>query len=203
MNSITAFLAIAGSISLGAISPGASFLYIAQLAANKRSLAIRATLGLALGGALYGLLAIWGLAKIVINNPIAMNSLRALGGAFLCYLGVSLWLGATKPLVSVSKTKRTAPLLTGFVTQVSNPKTIVIYVSVYGALLPASPEGWLYYALPATMFVIEGVWYTIVSLALSSERSRAVYLRAKSTLDRLAGAVLGLIGASFFVAIWG
>ena len=204
MNDLTAFLAIIGAISVGAISPGPSFLYIAQLAANRRSAALQATLGLALGGALYGALAVWGVARVISGNSLAMGLLRGFGGVFMLYLGISLWIHA-KDSLSTSEAPRSSRnnLLFGFITQVSNPKTIVIYVSVYGALLPHSPAPWLYVALPAAMFTIEFTWYTIVSFVISSEASRTFYLRLKLWIDRVTGLVLALVSISLFLAIFG
>ena len=203
MNQTTSFLAIIGAISLGAISPGPSFFYIAQLAANRRSFALQATIGMAIGGALYGFLAIWGVAKVISTTPLAMNALRVIGGMFLVYLCLTLWRAADQmPEDSPSAASKTKPFIRGLITQVSNPKTMIIYVSVYGALLPEEPASWLYYALPAAMFAIEALWYTFVSLALSTASSRRLYLRSKKWFDRAAGAVLGLIGVSFVAGIW-
>ena len=43
-------------------------------------------------------------------------------------------------------------------------------------------------------FAIEAGWYTIVALTFSSARPRGFYLRAKRFIDRMAGAVIGLLG---------
>lgn len=204
MSDLPAFLAIIGAITFGAISPGPSFLYIAQLAANRRSAALQATIGLALGGGLYGALAVWGVARLISSSVVAMSMLRAFGGLFMLYLGISLWIHAKDTIVTQDSPRRSRNnLLFGFLTQISNPKTIVIYVSVYGALLPRSPEPWLYVALPAAMFAIEMVWYTIVSFVISREASRNFYLRLKVWIDRLTGLVLSLLGISLVLAIFG
>lgn len=203
MNSTAAFLAIVGAISLGAVSPGPSFLFIAHLAANRRSFALQATLGMALGGALYGLLAIWGIAKVISTTPLAMNLLRVIGGMFLLYLCFTLLRNARQGLMATSDlTARFGPFARGLITQISNPKTMIIYVSVYGALLPQEPANWLYVALPVAMFTIEAVWYSCVSFTLSTASSRDLYLRGKRWIDSASGCILGLIGLSFIAGIW-
>lgn len=203
MNQITAFLAIVGAISLGAISPGPSFVYIAQLAAQRRAAALQATIGMVIGGAFYGFLAVWGVAKVITFSPLAMNLLRVAGGVFLLYLCFSLWQASNSAFkASNNSVIETRPFIRGLVTQVSNPKTMIIYVSVYGALLPQQPASWLYLALPIAMFAIEAIWYSFVSLALSTSGSQNLYLKGKKWFDRAAGAVLGLIGLSFIAGIW-
>jgi threonine/homoserine/homoserine lactone efflux protein len=49
-------------------------------------------------------------------------------------------------------------------------------------------------ALPPLIFVQESAWYALVALAFSASRPRAIYLRAKTWIDRAAGAVIGLLG---------
>ena len=77
----------------------------------------------------------------------------------------------------------------------SNPKAAIVYGSVFAALLPPSLPGWIYIVLPPLIFVLETTWYAAVALLFSAETPRAAYLRSKHWFDRLAGAVMGLLGA--------
>ena len=83
--------------------------------------------------------------------------------------------------------------------QLSNPKAIVVYGSVFAALLPASPPLWMYLAIPPGIFLIETGWYLFVAWAFSTSRPRAVYARFSAWIDRIAGTVLGGLGAYFAV----
>jgi threonine/homoserine/homoserine lactone efflux protein len=49
-------------------------------------------------------------------------------------------------------------------------------------------------ALVTLVFTIETSWYTVVALALSSERPRIAYLRHKAWLDRIAAGVMVALG---------
>ena len=80
-------------------------------------------------------------------------------------------------------------------TQLSNPKTAIFYGSIFAALLPAAPVPWLLFAVPPAVFLVEVGWYTVVTIAFSSNRPRALYLGAKLWIDRVAGAVMGVLGA--------
>ena len=88
--------------------------------------------------------------------------------------------------------KRT--FLLGLATQVSNPKTAVVYASIFAAFLPREVPLVLALAVPAVIFCIETGWYAIVALALSSAAPRSAYLRYKIWIDRAAGGVMGLLG---------
>lgn len=70
----------------------------------------------------------------------------------------------------------------------------LVYVSIFAALLPASPPIWLVLSLPPLLFLVETTWYGVVALAISSSRPRAYYLEFKVVLDRVAGMVLGALG---------
>ncbi|GAB7548301.1 LysE family transporter [Cupriavidus sp. CuC1] len=92
-------------------------------------------------------------------------------------------------------------LLSGFATQLSNPKTAVVYASVVAALLPAQVPAPLLLALPLMVFAIETGWYAIVAIALSSAGPRAFYLRFKLWLDRAAGGVMALLGIRLITSL--
>ena len=99
---------------------------------------------------------------------------------------------AGTPAASGRRGKRT--FLLGLATQVSNPKTAVVYASIFAAFLPREVPLVLALAVPAVIFCIETGWYAIVALALSSAAPRSAYLRYKTWIDRAAGGVMGLLG---------
>jgi len=126
-------------------------------------------------------------------------TLKLAGGAYLVYLGIRIWRGANTPLsIDTFATFEGKSVLRSFsfafVTQISNPKTAVVYGSIFAALLPASPPHWLLLALPPMIFLVEASWYAVVALAFSASTPRAVYLRSKIWIDRIAGAVIGALG---------
>ena len=200
MDAFAAFVAIMGTLALGTMSPGPSFLMVARTSiALSRADGIAAAFGMGIGGLAFGVLALLGLRAILTQVPWLYVALKLGGGLYLTYLAVRLWSGASQPLTLAAETGRSrAGLATsfglGFATQVSNPKTAVVYASVFAALLPASPPAWLYAALPPLLLVMETGWYVLVAAAFSSGRPRALYLSAKAWIDRAAGAVLAALG---------
>jgi threonine/homoserine/homoserine lactone efflux protein len=182
------------------ISPGPSFVLVARTAiAKSRPDGLAAAVGMGLGGVTFGILALVGLTAVLASVEWLYVGLRLLGGAYLIYLGVSIWRGAKEPIaVPDAAVAGGSNLLRSFVialtTQVSNPKAAVVYASVFAALLPSSLPGWIYVVLPVLIFLIETGWYAAVALLFSAERPRAAYLRSKRWLDRLAGAVMSLLG---------
>ena len=195
-----AFLGIVGALAIGAVSPGPSFVLVARTAiAVSRRDGLAAALGMGIGGLMFGGLALFGLAALLTQVDWLHLGLKLLGGGYLIYLAFRLWRGAAEP-VQVATTAATPraglarSFWLGLATQLSNPKTAVVYASIFAALLPPAPPAWIYLALPAAILGIECGWYAIVALAFSAERPRAAYLRSKTWLDRAAGAVMGLLG---------
>jgi threonine/homoserine/homoserine lactone efflux protein len=201
MPDIAVLLAIAGALAIGAMSPGPSFVLVSRVAVTaSRPNGLAAALGMGVGGATFGVLALAGLSALLQQVEWLHLALKILGGGYLVYLGIRIWLSATTPLIvgdmrTVQGRSTMRSFWIGLATQLSNPKTAIYYASIFAALLPANPAEWLLFALPPTIFLIEAGWYAVVALAFSSSGPRSAYLRFKAWVDRAAGAVLGVLGA--------
>lgn len=198
---MTALLALLGALQLGVMSPGPSFVLVARTAiARSRAHGVAAALGMGLGGMIFALLALFGLTALLHQLPVLYTVLQIAGGAYLIYLSYLLWRHAPTPLEVTGAvtgepgTSLLRAFLVALGTQVSNPKTIVVYGSVFAALLPAPLPSWMFWVLPPLVFAIEAFWYALVALVFSLARPRAAYLHFKSWIDRAAGTVLGLLG---------
>lgn len=204
MDHLLPLFSISLAIALGAISPGPSFVLVARTAiAGSRRAGLGTALGMGLGGLTFATLALLGLIALLAQVAWLYLGLKILGGLYLIHLGWRLWRGAHEPLTveTAGETGQGAEhafgraVLLGLVTQLSNPKTAVVYAGIFAALLPAQPLPlWLALALPAAIFAIEFGWYVLVATAFSAGGPRRVYLNAKSWIDRLAGGVMAALG---------
>ncbi|MBC2771811.1 LysE family translocator [Rhizobium sp. AQ_MP] len=201
MTTFSILLGIAAAIAIGAMSPGPSFVLVSRISiANTRLHGLAAAVGMGLGGALFALLALAGLIALLERVEWLYLVLKVVGGIYLVYLGVIIWRGAREPISVGSPDGRgmlstSHALVLGLATQVSNPKTAVVYASIFAALMPQNPPLTLVVALPPVIFIIEAGWYAVVAIAFSASRSQRACLGAKIWIDRLAGAVIGLLGA--------
>ncbi len=205
MESIITILSILGALLIGAISPGPSFVLVARtsIAVSRRD-GLAAALGMGVGGTLYGGLALLGLHAVLAQIGGLYFGLKLAGGLYLIYLAIGLWRGAADPIV-VPQTAGQHAIGPGksfsfaLVTQLSNPKTAVVYGSIFAALLPAQPPVWIFAALPPLILLVETGWYAVVALAFSSGRPRAAYLRSKTWIDRIAASVMGILGLRLII----
>jgi hypothetical protein len=74
------------------------------------------------------------------------------------------------------------------------PKTALVFASIFTALLPERIPLAFYYIVPLMSFLIDVSWYSLVALVLSSARPRSVYLRLKRKIDIVTATVLGALG---------
>lgn len=201
MTALAVLLSILAAIAIGAMSPGPSFVLVSRISvAASRSHGLASALGMGVGGAFFAALAVLGLTALLLKFEWLYFVLKLLGGAYLVYLAIMIWRGASKPLVASNGSGEGRGLsvprafLVGLLTQLSNPKTSIVYASIFAALMPPSPPLWLLLALPPMLFCVEAGWYTIVAFAFSGSRARNIYMRLKLWIDRGAGAVMGALG---------
>jgi threonine/homoserine/homoserine lactone efflux protein len=205
MTAHTALVAILGALLIGAISPGSSFVLVSRIAITQSRLqGLAAAIGMGLGGTVFAALALLGLAALLNRIEGLYIVLKLVGGIYLGWLGIRIWRGAREPLASMDVAiPRGRSLLRAFsfavLTQLSNPKTAIVYGSIFASMLPASPPSWLLAVLPPLVFTVETAWYAVVALAFSAQHPRALYLRDKVWVDRLAGTVMGLLGVRLIV----
>ncbi len=199
MADLVALFTILGALLVGAISPGPSFVFVVRTSvAQSRLEGLAAALGMGVGALVFGALAVLGLRTLMAEGGWIFTGLKIAGGLYLVYLGWRIWRGASEPVVVGHEGARQTNVPRAFwlalLTQLSNPKIVAVFGAVFAALLPADPPGWLYVALPPLIFVQETAWYALVALAFSSNRPRALYLGAKLWIDRVAAALIGVLG---------
>jgi threonine/homoserine/homoserine lactone efflux protein len=197
---------VLGALLIGAISPGPSFVLVARTAmVVSRIDGLSTAIGMGVGGVLFSVLVLFGLQVVLASVPWLYLALKLAGGLYLIYVAARIWRGAKEPVV-IPGTEEGLPrsatksFLLGLFTQLSNPKTAVVYGSIFAALLPHNLSPSTILVLPFLVFLIEAGWYSIVALALSSASSRATYLRSKVHIDRIAGGVMGCLGLRLLTA---
>jgi threonine/homoserine/homoserine lactone efflux protein len=201
MNEISSLAAIFGVLCVGTVSPGPSFVMVARTAVSSgQAEATAASLGMGIGGVIFAIVALAGLQALLLAVPTLYVVLKLAGGLYLAYLGIRILRGSGEPLTVSSEpaTKREGSLLRflifGLGTQLSNPKTAIVYASVFATFLPRGVRFQSGVALVVMVFLLETSWYALVALVLSAEKPRKAYLRFKSLIDRVAGGMIFLLG---------
>lgn len=200
MQELSALIGIALALSIGAASPGPSFVMIARTAASSRLNGFSSAIGMGVGGLIFAILSLLGINSLFLAVPKLYILLKIIGGIYLTYLGLKIWRGAKESLSlqTVRSTESTKSLvsyfLLGATTQLSNPKTAIVYASVFATFLPSTTTLLFNISIALLVFAIEAGWYSFVAFVLSSPKSRLVYLKYKKAIDQLTGGVMIALG---------
>jgi threonine/homoserine/homoserine lactone efflux protein len=185
---------------LGVISPGPSFILVAQTAmAKTRAEAIATAVGMGVGATIFTIVASIGLFILLASVPIVYSGLKILGGSYLCLLALTMWRSANSPIEqNIDNNRNNNGLLkmffAGLLTQLSNPKTAIVIGGVIAAFLPKEVPAYSYYIICLLAFIIDCGWYTLVATLLSTSKAQKTYTKFQKTIGRVASGFMGAIG---------
>jgi threonine/homoserine/homoserine lactone efflux protein len=150
-------------------------LCIRRTLADGRAVGFAAGLGAATADALYGAVAAFGLtlvSRALIGQRVW---LQAVGGVFLCYLGVRTWMAA--PAMAAAETRRGPGLATAWATTfaltVTNPTTILSFAAIFAGLgLGAGASGYGSASIMVLgVFLGSAFWWLLLSAGVGFLRS--------------------------------
>jgi threonine efflux protein len=179
----------------GVMSPGPNFVAVTHRAVTApRSEALALVAGIACVSVLWSGSALFGLGLLFALFPWLFWAVKLLGATYLVWFGIQLLRQARQPLAAGSapaaQTCRWRAFRQGLLTNLSNPKAMMFYASVFSAAVPAG-------ATPATLAVIVGAvgtiaasWYGSVALFLSGAHANRLYRRGKPLIEATCGVFL-------------
>jgi threonine/homoserine/homoserine lactone efflux protein len=184
---------------LAAMSPGPAFVIVTRTAmAAPLPVGMASAAGMILGAWLWAVAAVFGLAFIFTEFAWLYRIVQVAGGVYLVYVAAMIWRGASAPLNidlgGGARHTKARSFAIALASQLSNPKVVVFFSSVFLALLPAHAPGWVWAAALAIVLFNETLWYVTLALSFSSAPVRRGYARIKTWLDRAVAGVLGALG---------
>ena len=172
-------------------------LCIRRTLADGRAVGFAAGLGAATADALYGAVAAFGLTLVSGALVGQRLWLQAVGGTFLCYLGVRTWMSAPASPTDTSGQGRDllSAWASTFALTLTNPTTILSFVAIFAGLgLAAGAGGYR----PAVLMVLgvflgSAFWWLLLSTGVGFFRS-ALTRRGLRWINRLAGTIIAAFG---------
>ncbi|QYF95254.1 LysE family transporter [Massilia sp. PAMC28688] len=200
----TWLLFVASGIAI-ALSPGSgAILSMSHGLAYGLRKASATVLGLQLGLLLVFAIAGAGVGSLLVASELAFNIVKAVGALYLIYLGVMQWRAPVRPSAADVHAPLAPPnaqrrIVTGFLTNATNPKGIIFMVAVLPSFInKAAPLLPQLLILGATMVVIDTVvMHGYAYLASSMQR----FFRDEHALrlqNRFFGGVLMFMGGALF-----
>ncbi|HEU4987848.1 MAG TPA: LysE family translocator [Rhizobiaceae bacterium] len=177
--------------------PGPDFVAVVRSSMMRGAAAgLLTTVGVSVGLGIYATLGLLGLSAVMIKFEWLAWAIRVAGGAYLVYLGIRLLL--TKPeaieVTGEGHARRGNPLLFGLGVTLTNPKAIVLFASVFATSVTAQTPDWLMATMVALVVASSLVWYSIVSLFMSSAPIIRAFGNARHWIERAAGVCFVAIG---------
>lgn len=172
------------------VLPGPDFVAVVRSSMTRGTRAgLLTTLGVTAGLCFYATLSLLGLSAILVEFQWLTWLVRILGGSYLIYLGIKLLRAgpATLEENDTAPAGRHSALLFGFLVTLTNPKAIVLFASVFAtAVTPATPA-WVMVLMIGLVGGASFIWYSIVTLFMSSAAVVRRFRNAKHRIERAAG----------------
>ena len=190
MDSVLILISVFAIFIPALILPGPDFVAVVRSSMTHGTRAgLLTTLGVSMGLCLYATLSLVGLSAILVQYQWLTWAVRLLGGAYLIWLGIKL-LHAKPQDVELDPASRPAgkrAILFGFLVTLTNPKAIVLFASVFATAVTASTPPWLMGVMIALVTVSSLLWYSCVSLFMSSGPVMRRFQHARHWIERAAG----------------
>ncbi|WP_326565737.1 LysE family translocator [Amycolatopsis rhabdoformis] len=156
-----------------------------------------ACFGIAVANFLQGTLAALGLGAVITSSRPVFEVVKWLGVAYLCYLGFQAlrgaWRGDYQSLEEAQRARRGAfrRWREGFLSNVTNPKVLVLYLSVLPQFLtPGVTTTGDALLLAYTVAAVGAIWQVLLLLLVHRVRGWLERRRVRRTLDGVTGTVL-------------
>ncbi|WP_158135720.1 LysE family translocator [Vibrio navarrensis] len=202
---LTVWLSLFTICILGAMSPGPSLAIVAKHAlAGGRKNGLATSWAHAFGIGIYAFVTLIGLAVVLQQSPLLFKTISYAGAAYLAYLGANALRskgGVAAKLESGEQTSVWQSAKEGFLISILSPKIALFFIALFSQFVALGNELSNQVIIVATPFIVDGLWYTFITIVLSS--SKVVdKIRAKAQLiDRLSGVVLILLALRVVVTI--
>ncbi|MBW5813469.1 threonine export protein RhtC [Yersinia kristensenii] len=188
------FLTVALVHLVALMSPGPDFFFVSQTAASRsRREAMMGVVGISLGIVVWAGVALMGLNLILQKMAWLHEIIMVGGGLYLCWMGWQLLKSArSKQDVSEGEVQVALPVrgrtfLRGFLTNLSNPKAVIYFGSVFSLFVGDDVSAGARWGLFVLIIAETFVWFSIVACVFALPVMRRGYQRLSKWIDGLAG----------------
>jgi threonine/homoserine/homoserine lactone efflux protein len=190
---------------IGVASPGPSVLAVMGTAmAQGRVRALALASGVVCGSLFWGLCAAFGLAALMARWSGALAVVKAIGGLYLLWLA---WKAAQK-VRGTTHAVAAQPVLEGYARtcarglamHLTNPKSIVVWLSVVSLALPAGAQQTDALAFVISCATISGSILCCYALAFSTRTARRVYSAGERWVNAVLAGVFAYAGVRMLIA---
>lgn len=197
---VTAFLAAWFLHLIAAATPGPTILMSARIGVTEgMRTGFFYAIGCGFGALFWACAALFGLAVLFQIAPTVLWGFKLAGGLFLLWIALQMWRHAPEPMPEATGTTKARTSLSairfGIATQLANPKPAIFFGAVFVGTIPHDASISAVTLLLLAIFLNETFCTAGVARIFSLKQSRETYARIKSSVDRVFGGLIGLLGA--------
>ncbi|WP_432409854.1 threonine export protein RhtC [Serratia marcescens] len=188
------FLTVALVHLIALMSPGPDFFFVSQTAASRsRREAMMGVVGISLGIVVWAGVALMGLHLILQKMAWLHQIIMVGGGIYLCWMGWQLLRSAraqqAQPAAEaqVALPKAGRSFIRGFLTNLSNPKAVIYFGSVFSLFVGDSVGAGARWGLFLLIVAETFVWFSLVAVMFALPAMRRGYQRLAKWIDGVAG----------------
>jgi threonine efflux protein len=197
MDWTVAFVSVFAIFIPALMLPGPDFIAVVRSSMTRGTRAgLLTTLGVTTGLGVYAALSLLGLSAILVQYQWLAWVVRICGGLYLAWLGIRLLLAqpASIEIEGEGGPHAGNPLLFGLLVTLTNPKAIVLFTSVFATAVSDAMPLWVMGAMIALVMASAAIWYTVVTLFMSSRPVITRFQNAQHRIERAAGVCFIAIG---------
>ena len=200
---LTIWLSLFTISLLGAMSPGPSLAMVAKHSlAGGRANGLATAWAHASGIALYALMTLVGLAAVLQQSPVLFRIISYAGACYLAYMGFNALRskgGIAAKLEAGEKMSVWQSAREGFLISLTSPKIMLFFIALFSQFITVGNEASSKAIIVATPWIIDGLWYTLITFVLSSSLFLDRLRERAQLIDRLSGIIL--IGLALKVVV--
>ncbi len=197
----TPLVALAAVYLPALASPGPNFLAVTRAALDgSRRQGVATALGVASGSTLQALLAASSVGLLLAHAPAAQRVVALVGGAYLLYVARNVLrqahgvlpadaAPAARPAVALH-----AAFRAGLLTNLTNPKALVFFSTIFTALVGPGMPSALRFAAVAMICALSTCWHLALATLFMQPAVRTVYARVRPNLLRVTAMAIGGFG---------
>ncbi len=190
---------------LAVISPGADFALVTRNSyLYGRKSGLLTTLGIGLGVQVHVFYTMIGVGFLITAQPSLFIVLKALGAAYLIYLGYQTFV--SKPVTANNLAKSSSTLTSFksiqlvFFTNALNPKTTLFVLSTYSQIVSSDTPILQQYSYGVFMTCAHWTWFALVGIFFSTSSLRNKMLNHQKPINQVIGCALASLGGLLAVA---
>lgn len=179
---------------LGAMSPGPSLAMVTKHAlSGGRANGIATAWAHACGIGIYAFLTITGLTIVLHQARWLFTGISLVGALYLVYLGCKALranAGVSSNLESGQRVSIRQSAKEGLFISMLNPKIALFFMALFSQFVAIGHDWSSRSLLIATPVIVDGLWYTIITLLMSSSMIVNTLKSKAKMIDRVSGVVL-------------